>query len=327
VKSVALVKSMGKLWQTTCAFLSPVTAALPLCLLAVVAVLSVPGTASAGFGHYFTQGDRLYISDGGAAPSVVNLRNASNVALNVSSLSFSSNGDLWGFVRDQTANRGFYTFNAFTGLGTKQFDIAGTNVEVNSFDFRGNEIMAFVNKSPSGSQDFYQRFDSVTGSALNPPVNTSSSNPGYVASGYDANTDTLYAINGRNFDLEEFDPTTGEKFNTVGDLGKTWSGAGGAWFNNQLYFAYRVGTEGVSTNQGLVFGKVDLTTGAFTQDFAFTELQTPIGPGFGYAVGPGTGEGEITAVPEPTSLGIAGIAFGAFAIRRWKRKRKLAAQV
>ncbi len=36
---------------------------------------------------------------------------------------------------------------------------------------------------------------------------------------------------------------------------------------------------------------------------------------------------DITAVPEPTSLGIAGIAFGAFAIRRWKQKRKLAAQV
>jgi hypothetical protein len=36
---------------------------------------------------------------------------------------------------------------------------------------------------------------------------------------------------------------------------------------------------------------------------------------------------SITAVPEPTSLGIAGIAFGAFAIRRWKQKRKVAAQV
>lgn len=35
----------------------------------------------------------------------------------------------------------------------------------------------------------------------------------------------------------------------------------------------------------------------------------------------------ITAVPEPTSLGIAGIALGAFAIRRWKQKRKAAAQV
>jgi hypothetical protein len=35
----------------------------------------------------------------------------------------------------------------------------------------------------------------------------------------------------------------------------------------------------------------------------------------------------ITAVPEPTSLGIAGIAFGAFAIRRWKQKRKVAAEV
>lgn len=35
----------------------------------------------------------------------------------------------------------------------------------------------------------------------------------------------------------------------------------------------------------------------------------------------------ITAVPEPTSLGIAGIAFGAFVIRRWKQKRKAAAQV
>jgi hypothetical protein len=34
----------------------------------------------------------------------------------------------------------------------------------------------------------------------------------------------------------------------------------------------------------------------------------------------------VTAVPEPTSLGIAGIAFGAFAIRRWKQKRKAAAQ-
>jgi hypothetical protein len=43
--------------------------------------------------------------------------------------------------------------------------------------------------------------------------------------------------------------------------------------------------------------------------------------------GTGEGPGEITAVPEPTSLGIAGIAFGAFAIRRWKQKRKLAAQV
>ena len=35
----------------------------------------------------------------------------------------------------------------------------------------------------------------------------------------------------------------------------------------------------------------------------------------------------ITAVPEPTSLGIAGITFGAFVIRRWKQKRKAAAQV
>ena len=35
----------------------------------------------------------------------------------------------------------------------------------------------------------------------------------------------------------------------------------------------------------------------------------------------------VTAVPEPTSLGIAGIALGAFAIRRWKQKRKAATQV
>jgi hypothetical protein len=324
VKTFVLIKCLRKFSQTTSFFSSRVTPAVFVALLAAVAILGVPVAASAGFGHYFTQGDRLYTSDGGAAPSVVNLRNASNVALNVSSLSFSVNGDLWGFVRDQTANRGFYTFDTTTGLGTKQFDIAGTNVEVNTFDFRGNEIMAFVNKSPSGSQDFYQRFDSVTGTALNPPVNTNSSNPGYVGSGYDVDNSTLYAINGKDFDLEKFDPTTGAKLSTVGDLGKTWSGAGGAWFNNKLYFAYRAGTEGVSANQGLVFGKVDLTTGAFNQDFAFSEIQTPNGNGFGYAVGPG--EGEITAVPEPTSLGIAGIAFGAFAIRRWKQKRKLAAQ-
>jgi len=35
----------------------------------------------------------------------------------------------------------------------------------------------------------------------------------------------------------------------------------------------------------------------------------------------------IAAVTEPTSLGIGGIAFGAFAIRRWKQKRKESAPV
>jgi hypothetical protein len=43
--------------------------------------------------------------------------------------------------------------------------------------------------------------------------------------------------------------------------------------------------------------------------------------------GPDPAPPDITAVPEPTSLGIAGIALGAFAIRRWKQKRKVAAQV
>ncbi|MFY8200485.1 MAG: PEP-CTERM sorting domain-containing protein [Pirellula staleyi] len=31
---------------------------------------------------------------------------------------------------------------------------------------------------------------------------------------------------------------------------------------------------------------------------------------------------SITAVPEPASLGLVGIAFGAFAIRCWRQKRK-----
>jgi len=66
--------------------------------------------------------------------------------------------------------------------------------------------------------------------------------------------------------------------------------------------------------------KFDYISAAHIQGYGDSAGIAPSGPN-------GMAPPDITAVPEPTSLGIAGFAFGAFAIRRWKQKRKLAAQV
>lgn len=88
----------------------------------------------------------------------------------------------------------------------------------------------------------------------------------------------------------------------IGNTGITWSQAGGAWYNGQMWLGTRIGTHSggqqVHGTSGFRFGTVNTTTGAFTQ--VFTVSERPFGGGFGYAV-----------IPTPASaalLGLAGIA-------------------
>jgi len=111
----------------------------------------------------------------------------------------------------------------------------------------------------------------------------------------------------------------------------------GLSFNNSLYpRVLRYGRDSigsVTAFNNAILGRVNFTT---TSGASATYSITPGDAGFNTLINSSAvnlaptafgGSIVITAVPEPTSLGLAGLAFGAFAIRRWRQKRKTAAQV
>jgi hypothetical protein len=182
----------------------------------------------------------------------------------------------------------------------------GTRGNMNTFDFRKNgstvEILGFVDRG-GGGQDSFERIDTL-GNFIG-GYNTVSNNPSFPAMAYDDTSDTVYAMNGSDFNTRKYNPNADLPNGTVlGATGIGWSTAGGAFWQNDVWMSHG------NASGTVTFGKVNKTSGAFST--AFTVGGLPViqtGNTHGYAVAP---------VPEPATM--AALGLGVLALARRKRK-------
>jgi hypothetical protein len=267
-------------------------------------VAGLASVASAADSHYFTQGDRMYVtSNNGASTTLVNLTVNGAAGTTISSLAFDPSGNLWG---GSTGGGNLYMINKTTGAMTLS-PIASLGGQSNTFDFRqnGNVLEAIIFINNGGGNSTMQIRNAATGAVILAPVSVSGEgNPGVPASGYMGGS-SIFGFGGTNYNLFSFNLANGAK-TLVGNTGITWSQAGGAVYNNQLWLGTRIGSYNAGNGgqdhgtSGFRFGTVNTTTGAFTQ--AFTVPEITIGGGFGYAIIPSPGTAAL--------LGLAGIAAG-----------------
>lgn len=259
--------------------------------------LSCLATAASSQTHYFTQGATLYsTSNNGASVSSVPLTLNGN-AVTISSLAFDPSGNLWG---GSTSGGNVYRINPVTGVMTSTA-VPALGGQTNSFDFRQNgsvlEMLAFT--TFTGGTTRFQIYNANTGAVISPSqVVLTGVNPGIPASGYPQSGNTMYAFDGVSYNLRTLNlANIAAGTSVVGNTGITWSQAGGAWWNGQLWLGTRIGFYNASTQQqnhgttGFRFGTVNTATGAFTQQFLVPEL--PFGGGFGYAIIPAPGAAAI----------------------------------
>jgi hypothetical protein len=217
----------------------------------------------------------------------------------ISSLAFDPSGNLWGGT---TQGGSIYQINPVTGVASATA-IAPLGGQSNTFDFRQNgnvlEVAVFTNFG--GGNSTFQVLNAITGASILAPVGIGQGNPGVPASGY-LSGNSILAFGGTNYNLFSYDMSSGAS-TLIGNTGITWSQAGGAAYNGQLWLGTRIGSYNASTGQqnhgtsGFRFGTVNTATGAFTQ--AFTVAELPFGGGFGYAVIPTPGAAAL--------LGLAGL--------------------
>ncbi len=171
---------------------------------------------------------------------------------------------------------------AFTNLGDPQQPITGFDLR---FDVQGPSVAAGGQGLPSG---ITQSTDFITNSLLIPSF-TAAGTSEIPNSPGGSNRD--FYINGDNGIVSTYIdplPTKTKLFTMNFDIAS-------------------------GTSPGVYAIKFVQRNDVYAQSPAFPEIS-----GIAYT----NGGINITAVPEPSSLGIAGIALGAFAIRCWKRKRK-----
>jgi hypothetical protein len=271
--------------------------------ISMMIVAGLASVASAADSHYFTQGNRMYVtSDNGASTTLVNLTLNGAAGPTISSLAFDPSGNLWGGT---TTLGNIYIINPTTGAMTLS-PIANLGGQTNTFDFRqnGNVLEAIIFTNNGGGNSTMQIRNAATGAVILAPVSIGEGNPGVPASGY-LGGNSIFGFGGTNYNLFSFDLTSGAK-TLVGNTGITWSQAGGAVYNNQLWLGTRIGSYNAGNGgqdhgtSGFRFGTVNTTTGAFTQ--AFTVPEIAFGGGFGYAIIPSPGTAAL--------LGLAGIAAG-----------------
>lgn len=274
-------------------------------VIAAIGLVLVAGSAaSAQLTHYFTQGDRLFVtSNNGVTVTQINMTLNGSTAPTISSLAFDPMGNLWGGT---TAGGNLYRINTTTGALTSTA-IPALGGQTNTFDFRMNgsvlELLTFTTFT-GGRTDFQIR-NANTGAVISAATTVLTGvNPGIPASAYPGSGNTMYALDGLSYNLRALNLSAISTPTVIGNTGITWSQAGGAWHNGQMWLGTRIGAYNTSTGQqnhgtsGFRFGTINTTTGAFTQ--VFTVSERPFGGGFGYAV-----------IPTPASaalLGLAGIA-------------------
>jgi hypothetical protein len=274
--------------------------------ISMMIVAGLASVASAADSHYFTQGDRMYVtSNNGASTTLVNLTLNNAAGPTISSLAFDPSGNLWG---GSTAGGNLYRINPATGAMTLS-PIANLGGQSNTFDFRqnGNVLEAMIFTTFSGGRTDFQIRNAVTGAVISPATTVlSNTNPGIPASGYSGSGNTLFCFDGVSYNLRGLNLAAIGTPAVIGNTGITWSQAGGDFYNGQLWLATRIGSYNASNGQqnhgtsGFRFGTVNTTTGAFTQ--AFTVPEIAFGGGFGYAIIPSPGTAAL--------LGLAGIAAG-----------------
>jgi hypothetical protein len=259
----------------------------------VLAASVTASTASAAL-HYFTQGATLYsTADNGVTTQNVGITFGGN-PVTISSLAFDPSGNLWGGT---TQGGNLYRINPATGVATATA-VPPLGGQTNTFDFRQNgsvlELLAFT--TFSGGRTDFQVYNANTGAVINAAtLALDNTNPGIPASAY-LGGNSIFAFDGVSYNLRSY--TIGAIVNggsIIGNTGISWSQAGGAEFNGQLWLGTRIGSYNPANGQqnhgtsGFRFGTVDTGTGAFTQ--VFTVSEKPFGGGFGYAI----------FVPEPSS--------------------------
>ena len=271
-------------------------------ILAVVVGLAA--SAASAHTHYFTQGATLYsTSDNGATVSNVNIT-VNGAAVTISSLAFDPSGNLWGGT---TQDGNIYRINTTTGVATPTA-IPALGGQTNTFDFRqnGNVLEAIIFTNFGGGNSTMQIRDAATGAQILAPVAIGQGNPGVPASGY-LSGNSIFAFGGTNYNLFSYSLANAAA-TLVGNTGITWSQAGGAVYNGELWLGSRIGSYNASNGgqdhgtSGFQFGTVNTATGAFTQVFTVAEL--PFGGGFGYAV-----------IPAPGAAALLGLG-GLVAVRR-----------
>jgi hypothetical protein len=314
---------------------------------AAFAVLSAgASTAQAQTKHYFSQSNFLYSFDSTnpTALTSVEMKLGGNALTGgdarVAGLAFDPSGTLWG----SSASGKFFTIDTTTGAITSKFTTSSAQT-IATFDFRqnGSTLEILAAQTTTGGVSNLRRYDAAgTGTPLiwsstgtsNVSLNlpgAQANNAGDPASGYDAATGKYYIVKGGassgstdDFSLRSFS-VAGETFSSPLSTGLEWSSSGSAWFGNQLNFGYRPGVDagsgnwnlpGAPGNGNVFFGRLNTTTGAFTQDVSFTGFtiagQPVTGPSFGYAV---------AAIPEPESYAmmLAGLGLLGFIARRRKQ--------
>ena len=272
-------------------------------VLASSAVAVSGSTASAAL-HYFTQGSTLYsTADNGATLTNVGITFGGS-PVTISSLAFDPSGVLWGGT---TQGGSLYKINPLTGVAAATV-IPALGGQTNTFDFRqnGGVLEAIIFTNFGAGNNTIQIRNAVTGAVILAPVAVGEGNPGVPASAY-LSGNSIFGLGGTNYNLFSFNLTTGAK-SLVGNTGITWSQAGGAAFEGQMWLGTRVGSYNAGNGgqnhgtSGFRFGTVNPATGVFTQ--VFTAPERPFGGGFGYAV-----------VPEPGALSLLGLG-GLARVRR-----------
>jgi hypothetical protein len=157
-----------------------------------MAVVLVAGTtANAQLTHYFTQGERLFVtSNNGATVTQINMTLGGSTAPTISSLAFDPMGNLWGGT---TAGGNLYRINTTTGALTTTV-IPALGGQTNSFDFRMNggvlELLAFTTFT-GGRTDFQIR-NANTGAVISAATTVLNGvNPGIPASAYPGSGNTM----------------------------------------------------------------------------------------------------------------------------------------
>ena len=257
-----------------------------LATTAVVVAAGLAGNADAAR-FYLTNGGTLYSgSTGGGGVVSASLGIGSGLS---PAIGFDSKGNLYAAINSGGSSTihqlsGFENLNAFApSVGA----VIGTlAAPTNSFDFRGTGTSERLigTRNGAGSPQYFESTDSTYSAFSDVGAGTGfGSGPSYPSSGYDRVSGTYWAVTAGTSDASRSIVTiaTGTGIATDTGLNLTFDGVGdqGDAAYGTIVLAGGDYVESLSTyfisffSQGLgmaVIGSLDLTTGAFTEEIAFS---------------------------------------------------------